>query len=67
MSTQKQYTSQSARDAQRTGYDSQSYWDYLEAHALELKAYFTRKGDLRTADEMLNQDLSETLSGNNGD
>ncbi len=62
----KQYKAQSARDAQRTGYGSPSYWDYLEAHALELRAYYLAKGDPVMAERMLTDDLSEALRGNEG-
>ncbi len=62
----KRYKVQSARDARRTGYGSPSYWDTLEAHALELRAYFLAKGDPVTADQMLTRDLSEALQGNEG-
>ena len=62
----KQYTAQSARDAQRTGYGSPSYWDHLEQSALEHHAYFTRKGDTVTARRMLTRSLSEALAGNDG-
>lgn len=62
----KQYKAQAARDAQRTGYGSPSYWDYLEAHALELRAYYLAKGDTVTADQMLTRDISESLQGNEG-
>ena len=62
----KQYTSQAARDAQATGYGSPSYWDYLEEHAHELHAYFTRKGDTVKAGQMFTESLSDALRGNEG-
>ncbi len=64
--TVKQYQAQAARDAQRTGYGSPSYWDTLEAHALELRARYLAKGDTVTADQMLSRSLSEALQGNEG-
>jgi hypothetical protein len=60
------YTSQSARDAQAIKYGSESYWAYLDEHALELHAYFLNKGDPRTAAEMLTRSLSQSLAGNDG-
>lgn len=62
----KEYTAQSARDAQRTGYGSPSYWDYLEEHAYELHKRFFAKGDAATAGQMLTRSLSDALRGNEG-
>lgn len=65
--TKPEYKSQSARDAQRTGYGDRSYWDYLDQHAQELHDYFMKKGDEKTAKEMLTRSLSESLMGNDGE
>jgi len=62
-----QYISQSARDAERSGYGGPSYWAYLDAHALELRAYFLRHNDPVLAEEMLTRSLAESLMGNDGD
>lgn len=55
------YTAQSARDAQRIGYNV-SYCDYLQAHAEELAERFPDR-----AGEFYSRSLSEALAGNNGD
>lgn len=60
------YKSQSARDAERTGYGGKSYWDYLEQHAHELHDKFAAAGDHETAAKMLTRTLSESLAGNDG-
>lgn len=60
------YLSQSARDAQASGYGSPTYWDELERHALELRDYYRAKGDPTAADRMLSRSLSEALQGNEG-
>lgn len=52
------YKSASARDAQRLGVGSKSYWDYLDEHAKELAS----KG---VADAMT-RTLAESLRGNDG-
>ena len=61
----KEYTAQSARDAQRSY--SESYCDYLEQHAQELYAYFTARNEPEKAQEMLTRTLSEALMGNDGE
>ena len=58
--------SQSARDAEQSGY-RESYCDYLDQHAEELHDYFMRHGDPDTAAQMLTRSLSESLMGNDGD
>jgi hypothetical protein len=60
------YTSQSARDAERTGYGDRAYWDYLEAAALERRDYYLRHRDPDTAERMMTRTLSESLMGNDG-
>ena len=60
------YESQSARDAERTGYGKRSYWDYLELAAFRHYAYFASRGDLSMAEQMLTRSLSESLQGNDG-
>lgn len=62
----KEYKSQCARDAQRTGYGGESYCDYLEATALEYAAKFAQRGQTAEAERMLSRSLSEALMGNNG-
>ena len=61
------YVSQSARDAERSGYGTRSYWEYLDQTATEHHAYFMARGDPVTADAMLTQSLSASLMGNDGD
>lgn len=62
----KHYTAQSAREAQRIGYGSPSYWDGLEEDAFRLRAYYLAKGDPVTADQMLTRSLSDALFGDEG-
>lgn len=61
------YKSQSARDAEATGWGGKSYADYLEQHALELHEYFMVRGDHERAEEMLTRTMSESVMGNDGD
>jgi hypothetical protein len=61
------YESRAAADAQRAGYGGRSYWDYLEAHAKELRDKFLARGDRASAERMMSRTLSESLAGNNGD
>ncbi len=63
----KQYQAQSARDAQAANFGRESYWDYLEQHAHELRDKYLASGDQERADAMLTRSLSESLAGNNGD
>jgi hypothetical protein len=65
--TTKTYQSQAARDAQRTNYGGESYWDYLDRAALQSAAHWARKGDNDRAAAMLTRSLSEALMGNDGD
>ncbi len=60
------YESQSARDAQASGYGGPSYWDYLDQAAAEHADYFRRHGDEGRAAEMMTQSLGEALRGNEG-
>lgn len=60
------YESQAARDAQAMGYGDESYWDYLDQHAKELRDKFLAKGDEATAQRMMTESLSEALMGNDG-
>ena len=55
-----EYKSRSAREAKESNYGGESYWDYLEGHALELDMLFPGKG-------FLDRSLSEALSGNEGE
>ncbi len=64
--TAPQYISQSARDAQESGYGNQRYWDYLERAAFEHVAYWIQHNDFTRAREMLTQSLSASLIGNDG-
>lgn len=64
--TTKTYKSQSARDAQATGYGDESYWDCLDEFALRTRDYFLQRGDETTAAEMMTRSLSEALMGNDG-
>ncbi len=61
-----QYTVQAAKDAQKAGYGTKSYWDYLEAHGKELQAKFLARGDHDNADLIMNRSLVECMKGNNG-
>lgn len=65
------FMSQSARDAQRALINGvtidESYLDYLEETAQRYHDYYTERGDMETADEMLTRTLSEALMGNDGD
>jgi hypothetical protein len=61
------YFSQCARDAQKSGYGKQSYWDHLETSSLQSYVRFAEKGDMETARLMLTRDLGEALRGNDGD
>jgi hypothetical protein len=63
----KTYEVQAARDAQRTNYGGESYWDYLEQAGRESHDYWLRRGDATRAEEMLTRSLSEALRGNDGD
>lgn len=56
---QPQYKSQSARDAQASGYGSPRYWQYLDDTAAEHFAKGYTDAFTRT--------LSEALMGNDGD
>lgn len=67
MTTQKQYKSQSARDAQEAGYGSESYWDQLDQSAQEHYEYFMGHGDPVKAQRMFTQSLGEALTGNESD
>lgn len=67
MRTTSEYKSQSARDAQATGYGDESYWRYLDQSAREKYEYYMRHGDPATAERMLTRTLSESLMGNDGD
>lgn len=60
------YASQSARDAQRKGYGSSSYWAYLDEAAKSHHDYFLRHGDTQKANEMFTQSLGAALRGNDG-
>jgi hypothetical protein len=60
------FLSQSARDAQATGYGNERYWSYLDKAAQEHRDYFLRHGDPDRAALMLTQSLSEALAGNDG-
>lgn len=62
----KTYKSQAARDAQRTNYGNERYWDYLDTAAQEAHDYFIRQGDKAKAAEMFTRSLSESLMGNEG-
>lgn len=59
-------TSQSARDAQASGYGDESYWLYLDKAAQETHDYYIRHGQPEKAAEMLTRSLSEALQGNDG-
>jgi len=61
-----EYESQSARDAQSSGYGDKVYWDYLDQHAKELRDYYLQHGDTETAQKMMIRDLGEVLRGNEG-
>lgn len=61
-----EYKSQAARDAKAGGYGNKTYWDYLDQHAQELHDKFMKKGDEKTAKEMLTRSLSDALKGNEG-
>ncbi len=52
------YKSQAARDAQAHNYGDESYWDYLDTHAVELAS----KG----VSDALTRSLSDALRGNEG-
>jgi hypothetical protein len=56
------YVSQAARDAQRAGYGSPTYWAYVDRCAAERFAYFVRRGDVAKAQSMLTSSLREVLS-----
>jgi len=60
----KTYESQAAKDAQRSGYGNESYWQYLDDSAREHRDYFLKRGDSKTAAEMMTQSLSDCLRGN---
>lgn len=60
------FQSQSARDAEEMNYGKESYWQYLDQHAFELRDYFLRKGDPVQAKEMMTRSLSDSLKGNDG-
>lgn len=60
----KQYKSQCARDAQRTGYGDEAYWDYLEQAAIEHHDYYIRHGMVALAQSMLTQSLGAAISQN---
>lgn len=55
------YRSQSARDAQRSGYGGESYAEYLESKALEYAERFPT-----AAEYFLTRSLGEALAGNDG-
>lgn len=63
----KKYTAQSAIDSSKSGYGDESYWDYLEQSAIEHRDYFLRKGDKKTAEEMMTRNLGQCFIGNDGD
>ena len=60
------YQSQSARDAQASGYGGESYWAYLDDAALRTRDYYLRHDDPEMAAKMLTQSLGEALQGNDG-
>jgi hypothetical protein len=60
------YSSQSARDAEESGYGDRSYWDYLEQAAWDNRDYWLRHGEIAKAAQMLTRSLSESLMGNEG-
>ena len=61
------YKSQSARDAQASGYGDPSYWAYLDQATQESHDYYMRHGMPEKATEMLNRSLGEALQGNDGE
>lgn len=61
-----EYESQSARDAQRTNYGGESYWQYLDDHARELRDKFAARDEPELAEQMMTRSLSESLMGNDG-
>ena len=61
------YESQAARDAERAGYGSESYWVYLDEAARRHRDYFLARGDTATAEAMMTRTLGESLAGNDGD
>jgi hypothetical protein len=61
----KEYTAQSAKDAQNAGYE-ESYCDYLEHEARFLRGYYIGRSDSKKAQLMLSRSLGEALIGNNG-
>lgn len=65
--TMTEYKSQSARDAQATGYGDSEYWDYLDSASASHYDYFMRHGDPVQAELMMTQPLSGALRGNDGE
>lgn len=61
------YVSQSARDAQASGYGDERYWSYLDEAAKRHHDYWLRHGDPERAQQMLTESLSQALAGNDGD
>jgi hypothetical protein len=61
------YESQSARDAEATGYGDQSYWDYLDDTAKRHRDYYLTRGNKWEADRMMSCSLSDSLVGNDGE
>lgn len=60
------YESQSARDAQRTGYGNERYWSYLDQAALDARDYWLRHGDPVRAEEQMTMSLGQALARPNG-
>ena len=58
------YKSRAAQEAQASGYGSQSYWDYLDEHALELHDRCLSYRDTKGAAHILTRTLAESLTGN---
>lgn len=63
----KEYKSQAAKDAQESGYGDADYWDYLDESAQEKSDRFVKKGDNKTAREMLSRSLGDALAGSEGE
>jgi hypothetical protein len=53
-------------DAEKYNYGSPSYWESLDKSAISMAAYFTKKSDYETANNIMTRSLSEALTGNNG-
>lgn len=61
------YRSQCARDAARSSYGNESYWQSLDRSSLDHRDYYLARGDRQTGESMMTQSLGHALMGNDGD